>query len=35
MLNRKFDLRDALPFLYDVLRSPGQFFLRRSEESHS
>ena len=30
-----FDLRDPLPFLYDVLRSPGQFFRRRSEESHS
>lgn len=28
-----FDLRDPLPFLYDVLRSPGQFYRRRSEES--
>ena len=30
-----FDLSDPLPFLYDVLRSPGQFLHRRSEGSHS
>jgi predicted ATP-grasp superfamily ATP-dependent carboligase len=29
-----FDLRDPLPFLYDVLRSPGQVYRRRSEECH-
>jgi predicted ATP-grasp superfamily ATP-dependent carboligase len=30
-----FDLGDPLPFLYDLWRSPGQIFRRRSQDSHS
>lgn len=30
-----FDLRDPLPFLYDLLRSPGQVYRRRTKENSS